>query len=267
MTLLCQRWRERRESYRPAGEPIDPTRYGVEVVGERDAKRFVVAHHYSGSMTAARLCVGLYRARPWVTAELVGVAVYSVPAGPAVLDRWFGAAPAVELGRFVLLDEVPANAETWMLARAHRLARRELAVDAVLAFSDPVQRVTTEGRVVVPGHIGVIYQALNGAFLGRATARTLILAPDGTIVSERMLSKLRTDDRGAEYAYRQLLRMGAPGRRVGEDGVDYVRRALADRDRFRRVRHPGCLAYGWRLDGAKLQSAPYPKGEVLVRAA
>lgn len=33
MSARCQRWRERRDSYRPAGEPIDPTRYGVEILG------------------------------------------------------------------------------------------------------------------------------------------------------------------------------------------------------------------------------------------
>lgn len=34
----CQRWRAGRDSYRPAGEPIDARRYGVEVVREADAR-------------------------------------------------------------------------------------------------------------------------------------------------------------------------------------------------------------------------------------
>ena len=268
MSDRCQRWRERRDSYRPAGEPIDPTRYGVEVVQERDARRFVVAHHYSGSFVAARLSVVLYRARAWITPELVGVAVFSVPAGPTVLARWFGDTPAVELGRLVLLDDVPANGETWFVARAFRALRRALPdVRGVLSFSDPMQRVSRDGRVVVPGHIGTIYQALNGAHLGRSTPRTLILAPDSSVLSERALSKLRTGDRGADYTYDLLRRWGAPGRRLNEPGADYVRRALADHETFRRVRHPGNLAYGWRLDKARLESLPYPKGEVLVRAA
>lgn len=268
IAALCQRWRERRDSYRPAGEPIDTSRYGVEVVEERDARRFVIAHHYSASMVAARVCVGLFRSRAWITSELVGVAVFSVPAGPAVLGRWFDEVPAVELGRLVLLDEVPANGESWFVARAFRALRRELPdVRGVLGFSDPVQRVSADGRIIVPGHIGTVYQALNGAYLGRSTPRTLIVAPDGSILSERALSKLRTGDRGAAYTYALLKRWGAPVRRIDEDGGAYVRRALADRNLFRRVRHPGNLAYGWRLDGAKLASAPYPKGDVLVRVA
>lgn len=267
MTAPCQRWRERRDTYRPAGEPIDTTRYGVELVEDRDARRFVVGHHYSASYVAARVAVGLYRTRAWITPELVGVAVFSVPAGPKVLDRWFPGVEAVELGRLVLLDDVPANGESWFIARAFRELRHALpSIGAVLSFSDPMQRISLDGHVVTPGHIGTIYQATNGAYLGRSTPRTLILAPDGTILSERALSKLRTGDRGADYTYALLRRWGAPGRRLNEDGGDYVRRALADHARFRRVRHPGNIAYGWRLDGTKLPSLPYPKGEALVRA-
>ena len=265
----CQRWREHRESYRPAGEPIDTTHYGVELVEDRDARRFVVGHHYSASYVAARVAVGLFRSRAWITPVLGGVAVFSVPGGNEVLPRWFPgvAADAAELGRFVLLDEVPANGETWFLARALRAVRRELQLAAVLSFSDPMQRVSADGRVVTPGHIGTIYQAHNAAYMGRGTPRTEILLPSGEVFSEQDRCKIRGDKRGAAAAYRRLLQWGAPARRPGEDGKAYLARALADTATFRRVRHPGRLAYGWRLDGVKLPSAPYPKGEVLVRAA
>lgn len=270
MTLLCQRWREHRESYRPAGEPIDPSRYGVEIVEKTDAKRFVVAHHYQGNYPAQRLAVGLFRSRAWITSELVGVAVFSVPGSEAVLPCWFPdvADDAAELGRFVLLDEVPANGETWFLARALRAVKRELRLRAILSFSDPMQRVSIlDGHVVTPGHIGTIYQAHNAAYMGRGTARTEILLPSGEVFSEQDRCKIRGDKRGAAAAYRRLMAWGAPARQPFEDGKAYLARALADTSIFRRVRHPGRLAYGWRLDGAKLASAPYPKGEVLVRAA
>ena len=35
MTIPCQRWTERRDRYRPAGERIDPSRYAVDVLEER----------------------------------------------------------------------------------------------------------------------------------------------------------------------------------------------------------------------------------------
>jgi hypothetical protein len=41
IATTCQRWRERRDSYRPKGEPIDPSKYGVEVLDEPTAKAFV----------------------------------------------------------------------------------------------------------------------------------------------------------------------------------------------------------------------------------
>jgi len=53
--MTCQRWRERRDSYRPAGEPIEAARYGVELIDrDRDAAAFVSRHHYSGTLPAAR---------------------------------------------------------------------------------------------------------------------------------------------------------------------------------------------------------------------
>ena len=43
LPLFNQRWRLRRDSYRPAGEPINPRLYEVaELVGDREAKSFIV---------------------------------------------------------------------------------------------------------------------------------------------------------------------------------------------------------------------------------
>ena len=54
MTTPCQRWRDRRGSYRPAGEPIDPSRYEVVALDDdARARAFVERHHYSGSLPAA----------------------------------------------------------------------------------------------------------------------------------------------------------------------------------------------------------------------
>ena len=50
LCLFSQRRRERRESYRPAGEPINSRLYEVaELAGDREAKAFILAHHYSAS--------------------------------------------------------------------------------------------------------------------------------------------------------------------------------------------------------------------------
>jgi len=271
MTIPCQRWTERRARYRPAGERIQPAEYDVDVLDEGPARRFVEAHHYSGSYPAARCRVGLFR-----RAQLVGVAVFSVPAGPAVVGKWLphvgGALAGVELGRLVLLDDVPGNGESWFLARAFRELRRELPdVRGVVSFSDPYPRRTQAGAEVMPGHVGVVYQALNGRHIGRTNRATLYLDRAGRVVSPRALSKLRTDDQGAAYAYRALLEAGAPARRPLEGGPEYVRRALTEGP-FRRVRHPGCLAYSWPVGGrdvanshrASLPALPYPRKETFI---
>ena len=138
-----QRWREHRASYRPPREPLDPRRYAVDLVGERDAKSFLLAHHYSKSFPASRVRVGLYRTDHITRSELVGVAVFSVPMTQAVITRWTGLPPhlGVELGRLVLLDEIEGNAETWSLARAFKLLGANLPdVQAIVSFSDPMQR-------------------------------------------------------------------------------------------------------------------------------
>ena len=246
LRLPCQRWRGRRDSYRPAGEPIDARRYGVEVIEEAQARRFVVEQHYSASFPAARLCVGLHRAGH----GLVGVAVFSVPIQPKSVTRHAGVEPAqgVELGRFVLLDDVEANGETWMLARAFRLLRQEKpGVRAVVSYSDPVPRTDEAGVEVKPGHLGIIYRAFNGRFVGRSSPRTLVLAPDGRVVSGRTLSKIRNGERGAAAGCETLLQMGAPRRLPGEADTAWVARALRDGP-FRRLPHPGNLAYCWALD-------------------
>ncbi len=270
MSPSNQRWRERRASFRIATEPIDVRRYGVELIdGDRETRTFVERHHYSGSYPAARVRVGLFRARSWVTPELVGVAVFGVPQSEAVLPKWtgYGNDGAVELSRFVLLDDVEGNGETWFLARAFRLlraARPELR--AVLAFSDPVERRTDDGRVVTPGHVGTIYQALNGRHVGRANPATKYQA-NGRDLPKRVLDKVMTGDQGARYSRDVLLAAGAPAQLPGEGDAAYVVRARAA---FRRYRHPGCLAYVWPLVRGVVfprETQAYPKASAIVRAA
>lgn len=97
----CQRWNQRRDLYRPAGEPIDTDRYGVDLVSESEARDFVAKHHYAGSLPPTRVRVGLFRSMPFRRAELVGVAVFSVPVQAKALECYFGVDndSGVELGR------------------------------------------------------------------------------------------------------------------------------------------------------------------------
>lgn len=261
MTALpCQRWRERRPRYRPAGERIEPARYAVDLVEERAARPFVGAHHYSGTFPAARRSIGLFRG-----AVLVGVAVFGVPAQAATIPRWTGlpASSGVVLSRFVLLDDVPGNGETWFLRRAFAALRVEIPdLGAVVSYSDPVERLDATGRRVKPGHVGVIYQAFNGRYLGRSAPETMILDPAGRSIDRRGLSKIRNGETGAAGAVVRLVAAGAPTRRPHEDGAAYVARALAEGP-FVRVRHPGNHVYAWPLSRRVVlpDGGAYPRAE------
>ena len=258
--IPCQRWRERRDSYRPAGETIDPSRYHVEPIAQdRVAKAFVQAHHYSGSYPAARFRSGLFEG-----SELVGVAVFSVPCAARVLEAAFGAdagRDSVELGRFVLLDRVPANGETFFLSRALRALKRE-GVAGVLSFSDPCPRTTADGRTTFAGHLGTIYQAASAVYLGQAPKRTIRLLPDGRTFSARTISKIRAGEKGWRYGAEILEDLGAPAAPTElEARRCWLREWLPALTRT--LRHPGNHRYAWKVargvELPEINPQAYPK--------
>ena len=247
-----KRWTDRNERWVAPDTLFSPAEFGVEVIPERQAKAWVVRHHYSGTMPAARLCIGLKRKTGVASARLVGVAVFSVPMQQRVVPHYTGlaAGAGVELGRFVLAGECAFNAESWMIAKAFALLRHEKPeVRAIVSYADPVERRTPEGHLCKPAHRGQIYQASNALFVGRSSARTLIVGGDGRALSERALSKIRNGECGHDYAVRQLLAAGAPARRPFEDPRDWLARVLQP-PLFRRMRHPGNYTYLFALDGA-----------------
>jgi hypothetical protein len=139
-----------------------------------------VDHHYSRSFPSGGLCIGLFRKVGLVPSQLVGVAVFSHPSNEATLPAYLpgiSGTPGVELGRFVLLQSEPRNTESWFIARAFELRRQTLCgVMAVISFSDPMPRSKLNGTEFMPGHVGTIYQATNGLYLGRSSARTIMAA-------------------------------------------------------------------------------------------
>lgn len=237
---MSQRWRNGRTGYKPPGPPFIPGDHEVAVLPRGDARRFVLAHHYSDTFPAARISVGLYR-----RGALAGVAVFSQPTAQAVLDILpDGRDSGTELGRLLLLPEVECNGETWFIARAFGELRRA-GYTGVLSFADPVERTDAEGRRVKPGHIGKIYQAGGGIYTGRGRGRPLWLLPSGQVLNERAISKARAGDRGASTAIGKLVAFGAPapGADVGVWLDEWIPRVC------RRLPHPGNHRYVWTLGG------------------
>ena len=242
----CQRWRHGRHSWRRRRDGgFDKTRYHIgRIIGNTVPQKFVESHHYLRSFPSSSANWGLYEGD-----ELLGVAVFGVPSHRAVLTNVFpDLEPYTEslvLSRFVLLDAVPANGETWFLRQVFAAAARE-GLRGVVTFADPVMRRAADGTVVVPGHRGTIYAAAGSDALGRSRAGIVLVLPDGSILDRRALSKVRRDECGHDYVERRLATFGASPRRPGESGESYLARALAAAGVVA-LRHGGNYRFAFRL--------------------
>lgn len=270
----CQRWTDHRPTWtHPDGPRFTPARYDVLPVPEHTARPFVERHHYAASWPAARLTYGMVTpdplpgAAPFQGGWLAGVAVLSIPMSKPVLTNVFPTLEpyreSLELGRFVLVDAVPANGESWLLARVHTLAARD-GVRGLVSFSDPMPRTRTRPdgarEQITPGHVGLIYQATNAVALGRGTARTLTYVPSrGMVLPDRALSKLRNGERGGDAVERRLVALGAPTRPATTPPARWLPVAL-DAVGATRVRHPGNYRYAWPLGTRSQRRATPPVG-------
>ena len=278
---VCQRWANRQHSWvrRRAGG-FDADRYLVAPVAESVAKTYVLANHYAQSYPAASRRYGLFLDTD-DGPDLLGVAVFGIPAQARVLSNVFPDlqpyVQSLELSRFVLegdtlarpgapapgLGRAPGNSESWFLARCFEYLAAD-GVVGVVSFADPVPRVVA-GQLLFPGHRGVIYQASGALFTGRGTARTIIVLPDGTSLSERSLQKVRRGEQGHEYVERRLVAAGAPAPHAGEGPGAWLLGALEDAG-ARRLRHRGCFRYAMVTSASARRRVrvgqaglPYPK--------
>jgi len=252
-----QRWWHSRHSWtRPEHGGFDPRRYEVHPIGDPVAKSYVERMHYSGSYVAASRRYGMFLRTP-DGSDLVGVAVFAVPAQARVLTNVFpDLAPytqSLELGRFVLEGQplhpnqpsttagrAPSNSETWFLRQCFRFLAAD-GIVGVVSFADPVPRIVA-GRLLFAGHVGTIYQAKGAVLTGRSASRYVTVLPDGTSLSDRALQKVRGQEVGHEYVERRLRALGARALRAGTNPVGWLADALGDVHAVR-LRHGGCLRY------------------------
>lgn len=265
--FACQRWRDRRGTYRPPDDVIRTHDYEIAPISLTSAKSFVAQHHYLGSSyPACRFRYGLFlRYALFPEDQLVGVAVFSMPMSHRVLTNIFpgDVRESVELGRFVLLDSVPANAESFFFARCRELLQQE-RIKGIVAFSDDTPRADASGTITFKGHIGTIYQSSNASYYLRSTPRKLHVLPDGSIFNARSASKIRNLERGWRYAANILVSHGAtqPPTPTPND-TESIRSWLNHWTSLltRPLYHPGNHRYAWSLHHSiRLPlSAPYPK--------
>jgi hypothetical protein len=265
ITDVVQRWEGGRERYRPAGEVINTAEFEVARGTDAEARAFVAEHHYAKTCGPTAHPFMLYR-----HGELVGVGAFGPPPSMAAHRAIFptlAITQAVTLGRFVLRHEVAGNGESWFIARCFDMLRTA-GVVAVESCADPVRRVALDGAVRHRGHVGTIYQATNGRYIGRTNAATLRMLPDGTCLSNRAQGKLVRGERGSDATARHLEALGADalGDRTGEAALEWLRYW---RPRLTTsLRHPGNHRYVWCLDKrrrAEILKAPalaYPKIQI-----
>jgi hypothetical protein len=248
---------------------FDPGRYGVATITTAQARPFCTDLHYLHSYPQAKQRYGMFDLSG-PSPRLVGVEVLSVPPSNAVLTNVFPRlapnAEALTVSRFILLDEVPHNGESWFFAQCARLATAT-GLRGLVMFSDPVPRRRPDGTLVFPGHAGTIYQASGAVYTGTTKPRISYQLPDGTVLDERALQKIRGQERGHGYAMRKLMGYGAPAPRAGEKPSAWLRRALPTAGAEPR-KDPGKYRYAFALgptrrqrDAVKigLASLPYPK--------
>jgi hypothetical protein len=268
---VTQRWHEGRPRWRPAAEGgFDPSRYVVEELDEARARAWTLRHHYSSSWPVVRLRTGLFDTRtPSGQPELVGVLALGVPMSDKVLTGPFpNLEPhyeSIEISRLCLADAVPANGESFFCARSFALLA-ERGIRGLVAFSDPVER-WRGSELIKPGHCGIVYQALNFEYLGRATARTLTLLPDATVLTARAQAKVTGGETGAAGVIARLVALGATRPAADVEPRQWLRQALTAIG-SRRLRHPGNFRYALRIGRTRgertrtligLASGPYPK--------
>lgn len=114
-----------------------------------EVEEFVQAHYLRKRPAIILLCLMmLHNGVP------VGCVIYSAP--PREADKRYGG-KTWELARLYLLDQIPHNAETWLIAKSVRYIRRHHRdVRHLLSYADPSA-----------GHRGTIYKAGNWRQDGR----------------------------------------------------------------------------------------------------
>ena len=144
-------------------------------------RKFLKRWHYSDYVNIQEkhtFC--LFRDGKFGIPEMVGVCIYTRPAGPSAGMTYHPEAPdrVLELRRLCLIDDTPKNAESFFVARTIKWLKANTDWQFIISYADMEQ-----------GHSGVIYRAANFKYLG-ITAPGKTLEVDGKKFHIRTLSML-----------------------------------------------------------------------------
>ena len=129
-------------------------------------RKFLKKWHYSDYVNIqAKHTFCLFKPGPFGIPQMIGVCIYTRPAGPSAAQSYWPQNPnqVLELRRLCLIDDTPKNAESFFVGSTLRWLKKNTEWEYVISYADEEQ-----------GHKGVIYRASNFNYLGKTKAgRTL----------------------------------------------------------------------------------------------
>jgi hypothetical protein len=152
-----------------------------ETTFNHTVRKFLKRWHYSDYVNIqAKHTFCLFREGNFGIPEMVGVCIYTRPAGPTAGQSYYPEAPdkVLELRRLCLIDATPKNAESFFVSRTIKWLKGNSDWEFILSYADMEQ-----------GHTGVIYRASNFEYLG-VTGVGKTLEVDGKKFHIRTLSML-----------------------------------------------------------------------------
>jgi len=153
--------------------------YWVEHISFSERVRtFLSTWHYSDyTKVQAKETFGLFRDGPFLP-ELIGVCIYTRPAGPTAAQKYYPQDPdkCLELRRLCLVDDTPKNAESFFVSRTIKWLKKHSEWKFIVSYADPEQ-----------GHTGTIYRAANFKYEG-TTSPGQSLVVDGVEFHIRTLT-------------------------------------------------------------------------------
>jgi hypothetical protein len=140
--------------------------YRVDLIRFDSARPFLRRWHYEKYQNVqCKYSFGLFRPGNFDIPEMVGVCVYTLPAGPTAGQSYCPEAPekVLELRRLACIDETPKNTESFFVSKTLKWLKKNTDYRVIISYADPEH-----------GHTGVIYKASNFELVGRTSPGTAI---------------------------------------------------------------------------------------------
>lgn len=171
---------------------MDKTQVVVKLETDKQmVKEFIENNHYAHKIPqAVKYRFGLYYQN-----ILKGIVIFSIPANMYTITSIFkneNQSIGIELSRLFTYDDTPKNFESYCLSKCFNYIKQNSNYDVIVSYADPNFN-----------HVGYLYQALNGIYLGE-TAPEIRYLYNGQLLTRRSLGRKR-DDTEANHAKRIML--------------------------------------------------------------